>query len=656
MSWREHFSRLDRIQKGRLFKIVATLVLLGLAGQGFVTFVILSQGRGGEVEAMSALERAASEPAPAALPADASEEARRAAAAEEAERTVLRATRDLVSNVLSARKDRTGAAVAIGAATGVALAIVWLGLGLTFLGLGALVLGLGSPLWALGWTGAASLVVGVAALLVSFAALTRVGRIGLGGTGPIRGIARNTLDEALRGKVGLVFIIVLLFLLAGIPLRLDEGSPLRYRVQSFLSQGTGVSFGILGLFTVLFAAASVTFEQRDRIIWQTMTKPVSAWQYLLGKWLGISALNAVMLGVCASGVFLFTDYLRGQPALGEVRAFVPRSPGTLMTEDRVMLESQVLAANLKVPADGPTVDQAQFERSVESRLEAQKAASPMFEPTEKDRQFARRKYYEELIQAYRTIEPGQYEYYRFGGLQPAQRRHSLLTLRFKVQAGGNEPDQIYRIGFIFAGMEPIVQESGLNQLQTIPVPSTLIDSAGNLDVMIINGNPATGIANPLSITLPPDGLSLAYRAATFEGNFLRVVGVLWVKLAFLAMVGLAAGTFLSFPVAALVAIGIYLIAEGTPFLGRSLENYSSYTPDGRVIYFNVAVETVATGIAWVFRVYGNLRPVERLVQGELLEWRTVSSAVGVLLAWTGALYGAGVAILRRRELAIYSGH
>jgi len=68
------------------------------------------------------------------------------------------------------------------------------------------------------------------------------------------------------------------------------------------------------------------------------------------------------------------------------------------------------------------------------------------------------------------------------------------------------------------------------------------------------------------------------------------------------------------------------------------------------------VETVATGIAWVFRVYGNLRPVERLVQGELLEWRTVSSAVGVLLAWTGALYGAGVAILRRRELAIYSGH
>lgn len=656
MTWREHFSRLDRLQKNRLFKIVATLVVLAAAAAGFVTFVIASQGRGGPLEAMAALERAADMPPPAAPGPNAGEDERRLAQAAEAERTALQATRDLVANVLAARKDRTGAAVAIAAAAGVALTVVWLGLALTFLALLLFVAAVAWPMDVLlGWRGAATLMMGVSALLASFAALTRLTRVALGGAGPVLGIARNTLDEALRGKVGLVFILVLLFLLAGLPLRLDDGSALRYRVQTFLSQGTGLTFGVLGLFTVLFAAASVTFEQRDRIIWQTMTKPVSAWQYLLGKWLGISALNAVMLGVCASGVFLFTDYLRGRPALEETRAFVPRSPTTLMTEDRMILETQVLAANLKVQADGPRIDAVQFERSVEARLEAQKAASPGFVPTEQDRLTARRKFYEELMQAYRTIEPGQYEYYRFGDLQHARRLNTLLTLRYKIQAGGNEPDQIYRVGFIFSGMQPIVRESGLNQMQTLTLPSTLVDERGNLDVMIINGDPYTGVPNPLSFTLPPDGLNISYPAATFQGNFLRVVGVLWVKLAFLAMVGLAAGTFLSFPVAALVSLGVFIIAEGTPFLSRSLENYSSYTPDGRVIYFNVVIETIATGIAWVFRTYGNLRPVERLVQGELLEWRTVGSAVGVLAGWTAGLYGIGVAILRRRELAIYSG-
>jgi hypothetical protein len=656
MTWREHFSRLDRLQKSRVFKIVASLVVLAAAAAGFVTFVIASEGRGGELEALTALERAASTPAPAAPGPGAGEEERRRAAIAEAERTALQATRDLVVNVLEARKDRTGAAVAIGAVTAVSLAVVWLGLALTFLALLVFVAGVAWPMGALlGWKGASTLFMGVAALLASFAALTRVVRVALGGAGPVRAIARNTLDEALRGKVGLVFIIVLLFLLAGIPLRLDDGSALRYRVQTFLSQGTGITFGILGLFTVLFAAASVTFEQRDRIIWQTMTKPVSAWQYLLGKWLGISALNAVMLGVCCSGVFLFTDYLRGRPALEEVRAFVPRSPSTLMTEDRMILETQVLAANRKVQADGPRLDQAQFERSVEARLEAQQAANPGFKPTQKDRLAARRKFYEELMQAYRTIEPGQYEYYRFGGLEHARRLNTLLTLRYKIQAGGNEPDQIYRVGFIFMGMEPLVRESGLNQMQTLTLPSTLIDARGNLDVMITNGDPFTQTPNPLSFTLPPDGLSLSYPAASFQGNFLRVTGVLWVKLAFLAMVGLAAGTFLSFPVAALVAIGVFVIAEGTPFLARSLENYSSFTQEGEVIYFNVVIETIASGVAWVFRTYGNLRPVERLVQGELLEWGMVGRAVGVLSAWTAGLYAAGVAILRRRELAIYSG-
>ena len=112
---------------------------------------------------------------------------------------------------------------------------------------------------------------------------------------------------------------------------LEVDSPLRYRVQSFLQYGTGGSFWIIAILTLVFSVSTVAFEQRDKTIWQTMTKPVASWQYVLGKWLGVVGLNAVLLTVCASAVFLFTEYLRQQPARGEQSAFVT-STGALTLE------------------------------------------------------------------------------------------------------------------------------------------------------------------------------------------------------------------------------------------------------------------------------------------------------------------------------------
>ncbi len=52
-----------------------------------------------------------------------------------------------------------------------------------------------------------------------------------------------------------------------------------------------------------------------------MAKPVAR-RYLLGKWVGVAALAGVLLAVSSSGVFLFVEYLRNQPAIGEKEAFI----------------------------------------------------------------------------------------------------------------------------------------------------------------------------------------------------------------------------------------------------------------------------------------------------------------------------------------------
>jgi hypothetical protein len=67
------------------------------------------------------------------------------------------------------------------------------------------------------------------------------------------------------------------------------------------------------------------------------------------------------------------------------------------------------------------------------------------------------------------------------------------------------------------------------------------------------------------------------------------------------------------------------------------------------------INCVANAVAWLFRTYSNLRPTARLVDGQLVSWTGVAGAAGALAAWTAALFGAGVAIFRNRELATYSG-
>ena len=54
-----------------------------------------------------------------------------------------------------------------------------------------------------------------------------------------------------------------------------------------------------------------------------------------------------------------------------------------------------------------------------------------------------------------------------------------------------------------------------------------------------------------------DEFEIMWQASSFESNFARAMIVNWVKLAFLAMLGVVASTFLSFPVAMLLAFTVF---------------------------------------------------------------------------------------------------
>jgi len=105
-----------------------------------------------------------------------------------------------------------------------------------------------------------------------------------------------------------------------------------------------------------------------------------------------------------------------------------------------------------------------------------------------------------------------------------------------------------------------------------------------------------------------------------------------------------------------VSFAIFLAAEGAGFVSGALENYMTEDSEGKTLVLNTVVAHIAGVVATTFKIYADLRPTGRLVEGLELSLLDVASGAIVLAAATGVLYMIAVYVFRRRELAIYSGN
>ncbi|CAE7712192.1 yisK, partial [Symbiodinium necroappetens] len=645
------------------------------------------------------------------------------------------------TSVLAAQTDGGILTVALTfAGVGVGLGfLIWLGYSISALAVATIGWGLA---WLLSFAdatqGLASMITAAVPLIITFGVGMRAASAALSGPWPWAAIARNVMSEAVRMKISFVFIVMLIIVLALTPSLLSEDQPLRYRVQQWLQYGTGLSYGVLALLTLFLSVASVTYEQRDRVIWQTVTKPIPRWQYILGKWTGVMVLNAVLLSVTAFGVYLFTEYLRYLPANGEAAYLEPKvEPGenpdlSRMVEDRRILEEQVLVARVSRGIEPLQPNEARYDELVRDRIEAEKQRDSDFQDTIAERRRireeirqqwvddlnsaidtriqrleadavvvpnttnARLKIAAEIIEKfeteYRTIPPGGTQVYRVRGLEDfhakvvdyyrkvdaaedlflpeinrridealADPRNAFtedalsfritntvkneweregrlptepkLMLRYKVNSGSNDPAAIYQLTFAFRGFLPNERQVSLEAPQVMNIPIGAVEADGTLSIQIFNGSlrPDGIVGNPGSIHFEPDGIEVMYAAGGYELNFVRIMGVIFVKLGFIAAVGIAVSTFLSFPVACLVALAIFFMAESSGFLGESLQYFSTenYEETGHN-YFKVAARAISIPVAWLFSAFSELKPTSRLVDGLLVSWSLFFRAVAVV--------------------------
>lgn len=488
-------------------------------------------------------------------------------------------------------------------------------------------------------------------LTFTFLLLARVALVALNQPWQIPAVAHTVIKEASRRGLALVFIVLLLVVLPLLPLILDPEQPLRFRIQSYISWGVGLSFAIVAVMTLFFSCASVAFEIRDRQIWQLMTKPLARLNYLLGKWVGVMALNLVILSVAGTCVFAFVQYLSRQPV------DLSTQEGQL---DAQAVKDEVLTARVGGRPILAQLEPERLQQRVNQIIENDPKLSQMERVPLAERRRIEQRVHNDFYAGQRSIRPNGSREYLFTGLQQARRYASTLTVRYKFYILHDDEHATFNAVFQFNDDPNRIRPATYvpSMAHSFPIPSSFIQEDGTLRVTIHNLN---GMG---AINWEEGNFELLYKAGDFQGNFIRAILTVWIKLAFLAALGICCATFLSFPVACLLSFTVFTGGIMGPYLAESLEYYGLDTTNMdwsnvglaiRVV-FEWITATIAQGIVFLLSSFGEYKPTQRLVEGRLIEWSSVVFGFFKLaILWSGLAMIIGYSVLRHRQLAIYSG-
>ena len=513
---------------------------------------------------------------------------------------------------------------------------------------------------------------------------------------PVLGVARTMLEESLRMGVALIFIIATLVILVLLPVIFGSEDRVTYMVQRFLTYSNMIVAVLLGLMTVLLAARTVSLEIATRQIHMTLTKPLGRVQYLLGKWLGIVLLNAVLLVVAGIATYGFTMAIARNPALNDL--------------DRYAVDREVLTARL---AQTPDPIDTTWERMYANVLLEKQITDPgrfgeLETPFAMLSDDAKQEVVSDTVSRFYTVQGGSSQDFVITGLgeaAAAAERALVEGADLLVDEAGLTRDQAQAyvdaaigrpsdldnetVSKVSAGlrdrMVSILQREVI-QLSLTPAASPKPENLRTEVLLKINGQPWPTPASPtappirnelvveianevalpswlidqdgemvINIAVPEkrtDGveqqsvrfnykdavIEVFYRVGTFEGNLARALVIVWIKLAFLAL-----SSYASFA----REESTWQIITGTfaKFLGL-LGSGDIYDA------FKLLLRLIGEAFMLLMPSFGEFNTYRPLSDGHVISTGTVANAalrIGVI--WTGIAALIGMYFFRRKEIA-----
>ena len=458
-------------------------------------------------------------------------------------------------------------------------------------------------------------------------------------------VARQMIAEGIRMKIALVFLILIGMVVLALPFSIEGDASLTGAVQSFMSYAFSATGVLLGMLTV-FMSRSLSDEFVHRQIFLVVSKPVSRWQFIVGKWLGITCLNGAFLLVAGLSVYGMVHYIQAtHPPIDDYF-------------DEKELDNEVLVARhplrTRLP-DFAKPAEAEFEKNLEQGLYTN---VPDFDPAVIKKQLAKK--YEAR---WRIVPPNEMRVFEFENVLCDRSSGKFIQLRYKAEVTRYPPDEILRAVWRFG--DPLkdtpVYDAPVRHMvgryHIIRVPADVVAEDRTLIVRFFNQNPFEGepqFANIMEFRKSDDP-EVLFVVGSFEGNVARLLLLMMCKLMFLAAVGLLMTTLFSFPVACLTSFTVYVLAGARTFLTDALGFLSeSGTPmfSSFKEFCAQLIGHLFTMIHWVVPNFGYYDAVETLVNGRNVGLVWVLQGIGELvLLKTVIVLGFAVLLFYRREVA-----
>jgi hypothetical protein len=449
-----------------------------------------------------------------------------------------------------------------------------------------------------------------------------------------------TWKAAFRFRLFVVVAALLLASVVALPLLIKDDGTARGFTQILITYTLSTITVLLGLSTLWLACGTLARDIEECQMQVVAVKPISRWQIWLGKWLGIMSLNAALLAISGLSVYFLLQWRATR----------------LPADQQQVLRNEVLVARGSAkPASLERDIAAQADQILRERL--QKA------PVERaDLGEVRRQIIEQVKADYQLVPPG---YSRQWQIDLGMAKYTLgdrpLYLRIKFNSAAKSPSGTFE-GAWMAGVPQKTQLWRSPLLSLAPdtfhefeVPSTCVDANGVLTV---------GFANPneVSLLFPLDeGIEVLYREGNFGGNFARGLGIIFCWMGLLAAIGLASASFLSFPVAAFLALGLLTVVMSSGTLSNAVEQgtVGGYDEEKGIkstsLLDPVAIPAFKATLK-VIALVEDFSPVDSLSTGRSISWTQLARAFSqIVLLLGGAFSLFGIVVFTRRELATAQG-
>ncbi len=449
-------------------------------------------------------------------------------------------------------------------------------------------------------------------------------------------ILKLTWKAAFRFRLFWVLVLLLLGTVVALPLVIIDDGTARGFTQILLTYTLGTITALLGFATLWLSCGTLARDIEEAQIQMVVTKPIARWQIWIGKWLGIISLNALLLAIAGTGVFVLMMW-RSQK---------------LPANEQAILKHEIFIArgSLKEPVEDMS---AAIDAVTKQRIEESRITTPL------DKDLIRKQVEEQAKAEQQVVAPN---FMRVWKIDFGFRKNSLkdqpLFIRTKFQSPETRPmgdPPTYRGVWLVGPPEnpyPIDLPSVAAQtFHEFPIPPNLLDADGSLRIEFRN-------YNNVQLLFPLDeGMEVLYREGGFALNYFRGLGIVLCWLSLLAAVGLCAASFLSFPVAAFFSIAVLLLGMSSGTISSVLERGSMFDaghgePSAIVKAVDkVAVPAFRAAFKLVNLVEG-FSPIESLSSGRSITWTQLGLAFSQIVILLGGIFAfVGIYSFNKRELA-----